>query len=729
MPPNSPHDDDVHVAETFLSQLYGDDPQGWLTIFAMPGEHTHWVPAIKRHEAALYAVRMAAAHNVYFGVGLRGTKLKKGRGTSPDVIAIPGLYVDIDIKHKVHKAQNLPASIEDALTILKVIPCEPTCIVDSGHGLHAYWLFRELWTFESEVERQRAARLNQRLQATLKAEAERHGWHLDGTADLARVLRIPGTYNRSVPDAVMPVKTRHDDHARRWNPVDFEPYIVDLESVPPTNGQRPELPAADAQPIEVERLNVPAGLKYLIHLGQDATGKKVYPSRSEALYAAVQWLLKVGIDDQTIMALAMDARYAISEKPREQGASWLAAEIARAKAKRTDKGDNVPQPAEGNRQTGGVIMNDRKRMISCQHNALVWLTEHQKASTITMDTFKQTIAVDTEALTDETVIELVRQMEASTMIHWAKDHVWSAAVSLGARHATSSLRTWLDSLRWDRKQRLRTFFTDAYGSEMSDYTAACAKVLFLSAVARAYQPGCQADVMVVLIGDQGIGKSKGIAELVPDPSWYTDDLGGDLHDRKAGEGLQGKWVIEFGEFARINRATLDVVKSFISRRVDHYRPAYGRVAKDFPRQCIFVGTTNNPLPLQDLENRRFMPVHCPKDVTDIAAQREQLWAEAVHRYKAGEPWWISEKALLKTVKEQQEEARQHDEWEDLLREELKLLSHITLAEAAGRLGLTKDRLDKGTQIRLGLVMKAIGFSRKRETTGTRPYYWERDVPT
>jgi predicted P-loop ATPase len=335
--------------------------------------------------------------------------------------------------------------------------------------------------------------------------------------------------------------------------------------------------------------------------------------------------------------------------------------------------------------------------------------------------------VDGAPLTDDVVIEMLRRMEASLLIRWAEAHVHSALVSLGTRNASSSLTTWLDSLVWDGKKRLRTFFADAYGAEVTEYTEACAAVLFLSAVARAYQPGCQADVTVVLIGDQGIGKSRGIAELAPNPSWYTDDLGGDLYDRKAGEGLQGKWLIEFGEFARINRATIDVVKAFLSRRVDHFRPAYGRVAKDFPRQCIFIGTTNNRLPLQDLENRRFMPVLCAKDMADIASQRDQLWAEAVYRYKAGEPWWITDRELLRTIKERQDDARQHDEWEQVLKNSLLGVMSITLVEVARRLNIPVDRLDKGIQTRIGLAMKAIGFTRKRDQRShDRPYYWTRN---
>jgi Virulence-associated protein E len=437
------------------------------------------------------------------------------------------------------------------------------------------------------------------------------------------------------------------------------------------------------------------------------------------------------------------ARAITHAKDRYQGVSAKAEDPA--KEERNSQAANSSQQAKSNGNApppgpnrgddhqrddspGGRWIRHGKQIISCQHNALVWLTTHAYGPRIALDTFRQSITIDGKPITDESLIEIVRQMEASRMIHWVEAHVRSAVISIGSRRAFSSLTRWLDSLAWDGKKRLRTFFADAYGAEATEYTEACADVLFKSAVARAYQPGCQADVVVVLIGPQGIGKSKGIAELVPDPTWYTDDLGGDLYDRKGAEGLLAKWLIEFSEFARINRATLDVVKAFLSRRVDHYRPAYGRMARDFPRQCTFIGTTNNPLPLQDLENRRFMPVHCPKDLIDIASQRDQLWAEAVHRYKAGEPWWVSDKDLLKTVREKQDEARQHDEWEEELRTSLRLIDKVTLTEAADRLGIPVDRLDKGVQTRLGLAMKAIGFTRKRERVGSlRQYYWERDA--
>jgi putative DNA primase/helicase len=256
--------------------------------------------------------------------------------------------------------------------------------------------------------------------------------------------------------------------------------------------------------------------------------------------------------------------------------------------------------------------------------------------------------------------------------------------------------------------------------------AQCAGVLFKSGVARAYEPGCQADVMIVLIGAQGLGKSMGVSLLCPDPTWFCDDLGCDLFDRKAGEGLRGKWLIEFSEFSRINRATLDVAKSFISRRSDYFRPAYAKMHRDFPRTCVFVGTTNDPHPLHDQENRRFMPVNCVKaDLDWIERSRDQLWAEGVHRYRAGEEWWVTNTRALKECADKQEEARQDDAWESILDFELATKTNVTMRFVAEVLKIEPGRLDKSAQTRIGGILKRLNFARKRDPNSDRRYFYER----
>ncbi len=258
-------------------------------------------------------------------------------------------------------------------------------------------------------------------------------------------------------------------------------------------------------------------------------------------------------------------------------------------------------------------------------------------------------------------------------------------------------------------------------------------MFFLSAVARAYKPGCKVDTVPVLIGKQGVGKSRGIAALCPNPEWFTDDLGNDMFAGKAGEGLQGKWLIELAELARVNRSAIEVVKSFISRQVDRYRPPYGRISMDFPRTCTFVATTNEDAPLQDAENRRYLPVRvsgADVNIAMIEGARDQLWAEAVHRYKQHEKWWITSSQLVEEAKAQVETARSSDAWEGILASQLNGINRVTVPEAAGKLGITWDKLGKSEQIRIGNSLRKIGFERKRDPDPPRSYYYERtSVPT
>ena len=190
----------VQAAEQFLHALYGDYPPGWLTIYSLPSKHTQWFRATHPLPAAQYAVMQAETEDVYLGVGLRGKRLKEGRGEAKDVIAIPGLWLDVDLKHPLaHRKVNLPETIHDVQTLIhEAIPLPPTILVDSGFGVHGYWLFRELWQFDDDAERDRAAHLLRRFQSTIIVAGRMHEWDLDSTFSLAQVLRIPGTYNHKV---------------------------------------------------------------------------------------------------------------------------------------------------------------------------------------------------------------------------------------------------------------------------------------------------------------------------------------------------------------------------------------------------------------------------------------------------------------------------------------------------------------------------------------------------
>lgn len=203
---------------------------------------------------------------------------------------------------------------------------------------------------------------------------------------------------------------------------------------------------------------------------------------------------------------------------------------------------------------------------------------------------------------------------------------------------------------WDGTPRVDTLFIDYMGAEDSEYVRAVTRKILVAAVARIYDPGVKFDNMPVLVGAQGIGKSTILDRLGME--WFTDSF--NFHmlkgDSKRGEEqIQGAWLVEVGELAGIGKADLEIAKSFLARREDKYRAAYGKRTKKYPRQCVFIGTTNNEDFLRDpTGNRRFWPIvtsptEAQKDVFKDLHPGEvgQVWAEALALYKKGEPLFLS----------------------------------------------------------------------------------------
>jgi putative DNA primase/helicase len=179
----------------------------------------------------------------------------------------------------------------------------------------------------------------------------------------------------------------------------------------------------------------------------------------------------------------------------------------------------------------------------------------------------------------------------------------------------------------------------------------------ISAIARIYQPGVQADCALVALADQGKLKSTAFRTLAVRDSWFSDSID-TLGDRDSRERLRGLWIVELSELSALRRSELEHVKSFLSCRVDHYRPAYGRRSIDVPRSCVFCGTSNDESPFVDASgNRRFWPIRTGRiDLAALTRDRDLLWAESLTRYRANEKWWIDSEELEESVTREQEEA-------------------------------------------------------------------------
>lgn len=255
----------------------------------------------------------------------------------------------------------------------------------------------------------------------------------------------------------------------------------------------------------------------------------------------------------------------------------------------------------------------------------------------------------------------------------------SALLTVTSERSFHPIKEYFDSLpEWDGTKRIDTLLIDYLGAEDSSYTRAVMRKTLVAAVARIYEPGVKFDTILVLAGDQGIGKSTFFARLAG--VWFSDSLSiADMRDKTGPEKLQGFWILEISEMNGIKKVDVETVKSFASRQDDKYRVAYGTVVESHPRQCIIVGTTNTMTGfLRDVTgNRRFWPVNLtgtatrhPWDLTkqDIA----QIWAEALTLYNAGEELILKgEEAAL--AMERQQDALENDDREGLVREYLDTL--------------------------------------------------------
>jgi putative DNA primase/helicase len=244
-----------------------------------------------------------------------------------------------------------------------------------------------------------------------------------------------------------------------------------------------------------------------------------------------------------------------------------------------------------------------------------------------------------------------------------------ALVTIAAERETHPPRAYLAALRWDHVQRLPTWLSTYCGAQATPYSEAAGLRWLVQAVARIMVPGCQADSMLILESpEQGTGKSSAFRALMPNVEWYSD-TGISIGDKDSYQALHGVWLVVLDELDSMRRGERTKYKSFLTARKDHFRPPYARLPRDFLRQNVFAGTTNETEYFQDRTgNRRFWPVAVKNriDVAAIERDRDQLWAEARTRYESGERWYADTAEVTSLFAEEQGSRVQADDWEPIV---------------------------------------------------------------
>jgi putative DNA primase/helicase len=261
---------DRQAIRQFLERVHGPEPVGWLILWTRQDKATRAFSLGEDgalDQAVEYCAAKASTFDVYAAVGLQQERpANTSRGAEPGVSALPGLWADVDVAGAAHKAEALPPTEQDARSLIDTAGLEPSLVVHSGFGLQPYWLFREPYQIESDDERRRLKSLSTRFQLNLRLRANVRGWTMDSTADLCRVLRVPGTFNHKVDGDIRMVTAEYADCA--YNPSDFEDLLAGIED--PGEESRETQPLLDLPPAKLPPIL--DGCVWMRHCRNDAAG-------------------------------------------------------------------------------------------------------------------------------------------------------------------------------------------------------------------------------------------------------------------------------------------------------------------------------------------------------------------------------------------------------------------------------------------------------------------------
>ncbi len=298
-------------------------------------------------------------------------------------------------------------------------------------------------------------------------------------------------------------------------------------------------------------------------------------------------------------------------------------------------------------------------------------------------------------------------------------------VHASANHAFHPVRNWLRTLVWDGTPRLDDWLSDFLGLKKSEYSMLSGRLILIALVARVEQPGCIMRQMPVLEGGQYVGKSTAL-RILGGP-WFADTPFR-VGDKDAYQVLRGKWVFEIAELDAFNRSEATAMKAFVSSPVDTYRGSYERTARDWARQTVFFGTTNQDEYFKDSTgNSRYVPWRVeqvePIDLAGLEATRDQLFAEAFVRYQRGERWHPSRDEQRRLFDPVQEQREIPEIWLELLETGLaqSTANRVSMGDLIEILKIDPAKIDnaRGMSTRIGMCMRKLGWQVDRDNSESR----------
>lgn len=325
-------------------------------------------------------------------------------------------------------------------------------------------------------------------------------------------------------------------------------------------------------------------------------------------------------------------------------------------------------------------------------------------------------------LEDADVARIREDIERRWGFSPANEAVIQAILLIASERSFHPLQDYLGGLTWDGEARISRVTAEVLGgSSADDLTQRMVRCWFISAVARALSPGCKVDTTLVLVGEQGYRKSTFFATLGGE--WFSDTYV-DIRNKDGILQIHSAWLHEWAEIERVTiKTSSSDVKAFLTSARDSVRPPFGRGVLIQPRSSVIVGTTNKTFIDDETGSRRFWPVAVSKlvDVALLASWRDQLWAEAVAAYRAGEGWWLTKEEDA-SREDAADEHMVENPWlervENYLRDSTRQTSGVSVADIlTGALAIDLGRVAHGDLVRVGKVLRRLRWWSRQETRG------------
>jgi hypothetical protein len=502
--------------------------------------------------------------NLYFTVNELGLGVKNRKATKEDVSRALYIHVDVDDAGALDR-------------IRKYLP-QPTMILFSGGGYQAFWKLREPSTDLARVER-----INQQIARALGG---------DNCHNIDRIMRVPGTIN--VPNAKkrkagrVPTLAYVVEEATDWSRL----YSLDDFDQPTPAAPAAALQAARAvEPVGLDQLPkaISAETRELIEHGDDPSNpigskKAHFPSRSEAVWRVACDLARAGCSAEEMAGVLLNPAHGVSEsilekkRPNEYAVRQATQAFAFVSSDWPDLTRiGYPRPTMRNAKLAMQRLG-----LRFAHDLFPY---RKTIEGVLIQEYQGNLSDDACSALRSMIIERFG-------FDPGKEPTRNATESLAIDNPFHPIRDYLDGLRWDGEPRLDRWMTTYLGAEDTPLNAAIGRTVLLAAVRRVREPGVKFDTILVLEGEQGVGKSTAIVMLAGSEN-FSDQNILTLDGKAQMESLEGVWLYELCELEGLSRAETSKVKAFASRSVDHGRPAYGRFKETRYRQTVFIGTTND----------------------------------------------------------------------------------------------------------------------------------------